>query len=85
MHPCRNCLGKIFYSDVRLKRRTPGTLEAEDSEEEDDDDHGPSDIPTFLHVAISLVVMVGGFVIAFFVDNLQTGKVLQSLRSKTTD
>lgn len=76
VHPCRNCLDKIFhfggpsYKAVR-------TGDDEDEDEDDDevvDDHGSSGMSDLKHATITSAVILGGFSIAYFVDDLQMGE-----------
>ena len=78
IHPCRNCLDKIFH----LGNKVPKSSLAEDAEDDDDDDddvpvvdeHGAGEMSTFKHVVLTLAITMGGFTIAYFVDDLQTGE-----------
>jgi len=79
IHPCRNCLDKIFHLGNKM---TKSAL-TEDGDDDDDDvsvvdEHGAGDMPTFKHVVLTLAITMGGFTIAYFVDDLQTGELLSS-------
>ncbi|PCH36218.1 vacuolar amino acid transporter 5 [Wolfiporia cocos MD-104 SS10] len=63
VHPCRNCLDKVIHLGHVLKPA---------GEEEVDDGHGENaDMSTFKHAFLTIVIVISGFTIAFFVDNLQ--------------
>lgn len=51
----------------------------EDGDDDDDvlvvDEHGAGEMSTFKHVVLTLAITVGGFTIAYFVDDLQTGEL----------
>ncbi|KAH9926959.1 transmembrane amino acid transporter protein-domain-containing protein [Fomitopsis serialis] len=56
VHPCRNCLDKVFHI---------GHVEVED-------EHGGSpDMSPLKHILLTVTIVVCGFAIAFFVDDLQ--------------
>ncbi|KAH9004522.1 transmembrane amino acid transporter protein-domain-containing protein [Lactarius hatsudake] len=62
VHPCRNCLDKVFNFDA-----------ASDKVEDDDagDEHGSGDMTPLKHSVLTTAVVAGGFTIAYFVDNLE--------------
>ncbi|CCL98599.1 uncharacterized protein FIBRA_00601 [Fibroporia radiculosa] len=66
VHPCRNCLDKVFSFGHIAKQAT-------DSEDEMiEDDHGSGhEMSTLKHALLTIAVVVGGFSIAYFVDDLQ--------------
>lgn len=70
VHPCRNCLDKIFHVG-------DNTITA--AEEEDDDvvdDHGSGEMSAFKHATLTAAIILSGFTIAYFVDDLQMGEFL---------
>lgn len=71
VHPCRNCLDKIFH----LGRQPPSSALADDDNDEDSiiDEHGAGDMSTFKHAVLTVAIIVSGFSIAYFIDNLQMG------------
>lgn len=73
VHPCRNCLDKIF----QFGEPSPKAIRTIEDEEEDDDevvdDHGSIGMSTFKHATITAAVILGSFSIAYFVDDLQMG------------
>ena len=69
VHPCRNCLDKVFH---------PGHVEAKavvgsDADSEAEDEHGPAEMSRFKFVALTTGIIVSGFTIAYLVDDLQLG------------
>ena len=87
IHPCRNCLDKIFHLGSSA---TKSVL----TDDDDDDDvsivveHGAGDMSTLKHVVLTVAITVTGFTIAYFVDDLQMGKpphpAMGSTRANTT-
>jgi len=64
VHPCRNCLDKVFHMGHVVK--------TSDGEEEVEDEHGGSpDMSPLKHILLTITIVVCGFAIAFFVDDLQ--------------
>lgn len=72
VHPCRNCLDKVFHAGHVLPQKTN---DDEDSEEiEIEDEHGGSpDMSTLKHTLLTVAIISSGFTIAYFVDDLQMG------------
>lgn len=71
VHPCRNCLDKIFRSGNQVSN---STLADDDDDVSVVDDHGTGEMSTFKHVSLTVAIVLGGFSIAYFVDNLQMGE-----------
>lgn len=70
IHPCRNCLDKIFH----LGNVTKSALTDDDDDDVSVvDEHGAGDMSTFKHVVLTVAIIVSGFAIAYFVDDLQMG------------
>lgn len=73
VHPCRNCLDKVFHA-----RETHLPVKAFDEEEEDeslvDADHAHTEMTFFKHTVLTTSILGFGFLIAFFVDDLQLGE-----------
>jgi len=64
VHPCRNCLDKVFHMGHVLK--------SPEGEEEVEDEHGGSpDMSVLKHALLTIAIVVSGFTIAYFVDDLQ--------------
>jgi amino acid permease len=74
VHPCRNCLDKIFH----LGYQAPNSALADENNDDVSivDEHSAGDMSTFKHTVLTVAIIVGGFSIAYFVDNLQMGKSL---------
>jgi hypothetical protein len=75
VHPCRNCLDKVFHFGQSLNAVKPVVdgEEEEDDEGDDDDDHGHSEMSKPKHFLLTMAIVVSGFIIAFMVDDLQIG------------
>ncbi|KAH9013268.1 transmembrane amino acid transporter protein-domain-containing protein [Lactarius pseudohatsudake] len=59
VHPCRNCLDKVFNFDAASDKDDVG------------DEHGSGDMTPLKHSVLTTAVVAGGFTIAYFVDNLE--------------
>ena len=66
VHPCRNCLDKVFQFDSAVEK-------PEDDAVGVDDGHGTGEMTPLKHTLLTFVVVTGGFTIAYFVDNLEMG------------
>jgi len=68
VHPCRNCLDKVFHPGNKVAKSTP-------ADDEDDvsiiDEHGTGDMSTLKHTLLTVGIIASGFTIAYFVDDLQ--------------
>ncbi|KAI0091649.1 vacuolar amino acid transporter 5 [Irpex rosettiformis] len=66
VHPCRNCLDKVFHAGhVLPKSGSLGDIEMED-------EHGGSpDMSPLKHTLLTVAIITSGFTIAYFVDDLQ--------------
>lgn len=75
VHPCRNCLDKIFQLGYQ------GSDSALAGDDEDGvpavDEHGLGEMSTFKHAVLTVAIIVSGFSVAYFVDNLQMGESLR--------
>ena len=72
VHPCRNCLDKVFHFGGGA------TKQVLDGEEQAEDEHGPtSDMSPFKHIVLTVMIVVSGFVIAYFVNDLQMGTIFR--------
>jgi len=67
VHPCRNCLDKVFGSSNVVKP----TVEGDEEDDDEDDDHGHSEMSAMKHFLLTMVIVVGGFTISYMVDDLQ--------------
>ncbi|ETW79194.1 amino acid transporter [Heterobasidion irregulare TC 32-1] len=69
VHPCRNCLDKVFhFGAVPVEVKRVG-----DDEEpyEDEDEHDAGDMTPLKHTVLTAAIIASGFTIAYFVDDLQ--------------
>jgi len=73
VHPCRNCLDKVFYpSHLAAYAKTPEEeLEEEEEIEFEGNEHGHGEMSTFKHIVLTSAIIASGFSIAYFVDDLQ--------------
>ncbi|KAJ7464531.1 transmembrane amino acid transporter protein-domain-containing protein [Mycena latifolia] len=71
VHPCRNCLDKIFHAKEVLKQVTAAAAAEDDVLPEVDDDHAAGEMSALKHVLLTTAIVVSGFTIAFFVNDLQ--------------
>ncbi|KAI0272366.1 vacuolar amino acid transporter 5 [Gloeopeniophorella convolvens] len=62
VHPCRNCLDKVFHF---------GAAVAKPDEDEVEDEHSAGDMSPLKHAVLTSAVIVCGFTIAYFVDDLE--------------
>ena len=70
VHPCRNCLDKMFHAG-QANKPISGT---DDEDEEPEDEYHPShDMTTFKHTLLTVAIVASGFTIAYFVDDLKMG------------
>lgn len=79
VQPCRICLDKIFHAGDPIKV-TGNDGEEEQEEEVVDDEHAASDMSFFKHMLLTAAIIGIGFVIAYFVDNLQMGNLFRQCR-----
>ncbi|KAK0202688.1 transmembrane amino acid transporter protein-domain-containing protein [Desarmillaria ectypa] len=69
VHPCRNCLDKVFHAGSPPSTKVTAH---DDDEEEENLDELPSAVMTPLkHTSLTSAIVASGFTIAYFVDNLQ--------------
>ncbi|KAL5537142.1 hypothetical protein ACEPAF_965 [Sanghuangporus sanghuang] len=69
VHPCRNCLDKVFLDgEALIHHKAPA-----DDDESDvfDPDHVPHEMSPLKHTLLTAAIIACGFSIAFFVDDLQ--------------
>lgn len=67
VHPCRNCLDKIFRPSLN-----PVVVDDDDISEVNE--HGWGEMSAFKHAALTIAIVLGGFTIAYSLDNLQMGE-----------
>jgi amino acid permease len=79
--PCRNCLDKVFHAGDahHLPKVIPQTGEDEDGDGDGDDFedefHTSPDMTPLKHAALTTGIVASGFLIAYFVDDLQMGRL----------
>ncbi|KAF9047146.1 hypothetical protein BDZ89DRAFT_978893 [Hymenopellis radicata] len=61
VHPCRNCLDKVFHA---------GQVKSDDHEDSNDE-HAVVDMSSLKHSILTAAIVINGFAIAYFVDDLQ--------------
>ena len=76
VHPCRNCLDKVFGVWNPIK---PAVGEA-DNDEVADEDHAHAEMSAFKHTYLTAGIVLFGFIIAYFVDSLELGWLHPTLR-----
>jgi len=76
VHPCRNCLDKVFHPGHAI--HTPKVVAEGDEEDEDEAElggdehgHGPSEMSKFKHFVLTSAIIASGFTVAYLVDDLQ--------------
>lgn len=77
VHPCRNCLDKIFHPGNKAVKSPAGTDDDDDFPAADD--HGTVGMSVLKHTLLTTAITVSGFMIAYFVDDLQTGELLHAI------
>ena len=80
VHPCRNCLDKVFKASHAIsppKTVTPGVGENENEDDigEDEHGHGHGEMTKFKHFVLTSAIIASGFTVAYLVDDLQLGKL----------
>ncbi|KAM6497076.1 vacuolar amino acid transporter 5 [Amanita muscaria] len=70
VHPCRNCLDKVFHFSHTLKSVSVDEHESED-EGMLDEDHASTDMSTLKHTVLTTAILTLGFSVAFIVDDLK--------------
>lgn len=71
LHPCRNCLDKVFLGRSLVKRRSG-------EDEEALDEHAGGEMSMLKHALLTGAIILFGFTIAYNMDNLQLGKQPES-------
>lgn len=69
VHPCRNCLDKVFHAGPINKP----PADAEDDDEPEDEYHASHDMTPLKHNLLTVAIVASGFTIAYFVDDLKMG------------
>ena len=73
VHPCRNCLDKIFHPGYQASN--PALADDDNDDLSVIDEHGSGEMSAFKHAVLTVAIIVSGFSIAYFVDNLQMGEL----------
>jgi hypothetical protein len=82
VHPCRNCLDKVFHPGHVVVPVTKITDEGEEEEEEEEDndhvgdEHGHVEMSRLKHFLLTTGIILGGYIIAYLVDDLRLGNVV---------
>lgn len=72
VHPCRNCLDKVFHHGyVRPLAKT--ITDDDENDDEVDDEHTHTEMSTLKHTLLTSAIIASGFTIAYIVDDLQLG------------
>ncbi|KAF8817431.1 vacuolar amino acid transporter 5 [Phlegmacium glaucopus] len=74
VHPCRNCLDKVFHFGQwtnAVKPTVAGDEEEEEEDDDDDDDHGHNEMSKLKHFWLTTAIVISGFTLAYLVDDLQ--------------
>jgi len=75
VHPCRNSLDKVFHAADVVKPLTAAVDDDGDDIDDDSvaefDDHAAGEMTPFKHTLLTAVVISSGFMIAFYVNDLQ--------------
>lgn len=70
--PCRNCLDKVFHDGKSLVQKPVSEGEEEEEDAEDDEFH--HEMTWFKHFVLTACIVICGFTIAYFVDDLHLGE-----------
>lgn len=72
VHPCRNCLDKVFHAGyVHLPVKT--ATDNDENDDEVDDEHTHTEMSTLKHTLLTSAIIACGFTIAYIVDDLRLG------------
>jgi len=71
VHPCRNCLDKVFHDGKVLVAKRRGVDVGEEDEEDFEDEHGPHEMSPLKHTLLTMGIIACGFTVAYFVNDLQ--------------
>ncbi|KAG1788255.1 vacuolar amino acid transporter 5 [Suillus plorans] len=66
VQPCRNCLDKIFHVGAPIK-----VSDSNNDDEIVDEDHAVADMSPLKHTLLTAAITGFGFLVAYFVDNLE--------------
>jgi len=72
VHPCRNCLDKILTSTSSSSTKAAASIQDDEEEEEDLSEVGHTiDTTEMKRVVLTSAIVFAGFMISYFVDDLQ--------------
>ncbi|KAL1743260.1 transmembrane amino acid transporter protein-domain-containing protein [Schizophyllum fasciatum] len=71
VHPCRNCLDKVFHAGGHLPVKAADGAGEGENEGEEDPDHAGGEMTPLKHALLTTGIIASGFVIAYAVDDLQ--------------
>lgn len=80
VHPCRNCLDKVFHAGDTVhppkstREDDEGSTADTAGEHTVDEDHAHAEMSSFKHTVLTAAIIGLGFIIAYFVDDLQLGE-----------
>ncbi|EJF64034.1 vacuolar amino acid transporter 5 [Dichomitus squalens LYAD-421 SS1] len=66
VHPCRNCLDKVFHAG-----HVPKPVTATEDDIIEDEHHPSHDMSDLKHSLLTMAIVASGFTIAYFVDDLK--------------
>lgn len=77
VHPCRNCLDKVFHPG-HVVVPAKDTVDEDEGDEDEYEDHGgdehAKEMSGLKHFLLTTGIVLGGFVIAYSMDDLRLGK-----------
>ncbi|KAF8523611.1 transmembrane amino acid transporter protein-domain-containing protein [Gautieria morchelliformis] len=79
VHPCRNCLDKVFRAHPTTAHKPAVATQTEGQQggndqgfvDDAEDEHGKSEMTTLKHTLLTSSIISCGFLVAYFVDDLQ--------------
>ncbi|KAJ8521235.1 hypothetical protein ONZ45_g2045 [Pleurotus djamor] len=72
VHPCRNCLDKVFHAgELAASSKTPSSEDEDEDEMENLDELPSPDMTPLKHTVLTAAIIAFGFTIAYFVDDLR--------------
>jgi hypothetical protein len=77
VHPCRNCLDKVFHHG-HVVVPAKDTVDEDEGNEDEDADHAgdehAQEMSGLKYFLLTTGIVLGGFIIAYLVDDLRLGK-----------
>lgn len=73
VHPCRNCLDKVFRASHSSVLK-PTTEDVGEDDVEVDDEFSDPGMSPLKHTLLTSAIIAGGFTVAYFVDDLKMGE-----------